>query len=451
MSSVQTGPATASSGAGSVTGPPGLPPGMPPLPPTFPPGVNPETYRIGEVTELLRSAAYFPIFNVPNPATPNQPVLLFPGLSDVPLLNQLMIAVHVNEQLHRFEVVVEPPVPDRGLTAVNRVGQPVARVRIRWTPIPEDFQASPGLLPPPTILNPFRSQRFCMLDGQLSFQDSAGSGFRAFGCGRTFPATSGGQQVLYIGAVIDVMEGLGVLDRLPGPTFPGATMVVNGFIQPPDNLALNLLVRIMDPGGALRARGPLTPLQPMPDPDPNAVFLFFLGEVDPDRPVQLVLGPGGMPIGSDVFEKLRLIRIAFDVGTAADLRSAGEEGPVVGTVSARLYFNFLDPRPVSPIQTTNGVFSFFDLDGRLLGTVLSNMVEGRAFKTDLAGAPMPVFRFGGFGPVLGGTGEFAGAAGMMSMNSAISVFPRTLSNLYVLRLEDPTGKLRARLGAGGLA
>ena len=69
---------------------------LPPLPPTFPPGVDPETYKIKEVTQLLRSAAYFPIFNIPNPSKPNQPVPLIPG---IPFLNQyLMIAVEVNEQ-----------------------------------------------------------------------------------------------------------------------------------------------------------------------------------------------------------------------------------------------------------------------------------------------------------------------------------------------------------------
>jgi len=55
---------------------------------------------------------------------------------------------------------------------------------------------------------------------------------------------------------------------------------------------------------------------------------------------------------------------------------------------------------------------------------------------------MPVFRFAGFGPILGGTGQFDGAEGMMTMNSAISVFPRTLSNLYTFRLYDPSGRFR---------
>jgi hypothetical protein len=39
----------------------------------------------------------------------------------------------------------------------------------------------------------------------------------------------------------------------------------------------------------------------------------------------------------------------------------------------------------------------------------------------------------------------------MMMNSVISVQPRTLSNLYVLRLDDPDGRYRAVSAAGGWA
>ena len=74
-----------------------------PLPPTFPPGSNPETYQIEKVNELLKSAAYFPIFNIPNPSNPNEPVLVIPGVSF------LMTAVNVNEELHRYEVIVAEP------------------------------------------------------------------------------------------------------------------------------------------------------------------------------------------------------------------------------------------------------------------------------------------------------------------------------------------------------
>src|SRR5947207_11261731 len=85
----------AKAGSGAAPGP------LPfPLPPTFPPGVDPETYKVEEVTRLLKSAAYFSIFNVANPNSPNQPLLLLPSV------DFLLIGVEVNEELHRFEVEV---------------------------------------------------------------------------------------------------------------------------------------------------------------------------------------------------------------------------------------------------------------------------------------------------------------------------------------------------------
>ncbi|HKH50099.1 MAG TPA: hypothetical protein VKM72_36065 [Thermoanaerobaculia bacterium] len=396
--------------------------------------------QIDEVTRLLEAAAYFPIFNVHNPSIPNQTVPLLPVLGE-----QLFLAINVNESLHRFEVVTH--VGPQGMTASNRMSrEPIAEVHIRWTTMPDDFAPGPGLLPPPTILNPFRSQRFTMLNGQLSFNDRKVSGVQAFGSGRTFPVTVNGQPALNIGAVIDVLSGSGDLAGLPNDTFPGATMVINGFIQPPNDLALNLILRVMDPTRQLAARGPVVPLVPSPaSPDPGAVFMFFLGEVDPRRPVRPMFGPDGRPIGLQVFENLRQVRVEYDIGTSASLQSRTETGPVVGTVSTMLYFDFQNPGSVIPVQTKGGVFSFHDPQGRSLGSVFANMVEGRAFRTYLPGASRPVFRMGGFGPIRGGTGALAGAAGMLSLNSVVSVTPSTLSNLYVFRFEDPNGGLRTRL------
>jgi hypothetical protein len=412
--------------------PSGLPGSPYPLPPTFPPGSNPETYEIEKVTQLLKSAAYFPIFNIPNPNTPNQPVLLIPG---IPFL---MTAVNVNEQLHRYEVTVAEPTLQNGLRARNRIGEAVANVHIRWTPIPEDFEAAPGKYPPTTLLIPFFSQRFCMLEGQLTFNDEAQSGFRAFGTGRTFPVTEAGKNRLRIGAVIEVLEGLGEFKNLTG------AFVINGYITPPNELALSLVLRIMDPKGTLKTQLAPLPFGEIPNPDVGAVFMFFLGEVDPSQPVKLNIAPDGTILGSEVRERLRLVNIGFDIASGQAPRSRTIEGPIVGNVSATLHFNPLDPRRVSPIQTTDGVFTFFDRQQKVLGKVLCNMVEGRAMRTALEGAPMPVFRFAGFGPILGGTEFFQGADGMMSMNSAISIFPRTLSNLYIFRFYDPEGKFQQR-------
>src|SRR5258708_20607758 len=68
-----------------------------PLPPTFPPGVDPETYEIAKVERLLKSAAYFPIFNVANPNDPNKPVPLIPGIPF--LLQYFMTPFEVNKSL----------------------------------------------------------------------------------------------------------------------------------------------------------------------------------------------------------------------------------------------------------------------------------------------------------------------------------------------------------------
>lgn len=400
---------------------------LPPLPPTFPPGVDPVTYQLGTVSRLLKSADYFSIFSIHNPAIPNTPI-------PSPRNPGSLIGIEANEELHRFEITVEEPTARGGLKAINRVGETVATVHVKWMLSPDDFEAAPGRVPPPTELNPTRSQRFTFLDGEMRFKDRARSGFRAFGAGRTFPVMVDNQLQLRVGAVVDVLEGFGRFEGLPG------TIVVNGYLAPPQGLFLNFILRFMDPKERLRTRSPLSALRRSPDPDPDSTFLVFLGEDDPDNPTTPSFTPEG--IRANVHELLRLVHIDFDVGTSKGIRSRTKAGPIVGRLSTTLAFNPQDPNPVTPYTTTNGVCTFFDRRKNIIGTLNANVVEGRAFRTELAGAPLPVFRFGGFGPFIGGTGQFADTIGMLSMNAVISVFPRTLSNLYVMRISDPDGKFR---------
>ena len=401
---------------------------LPPLPPSFPPGVDPATYQLDKVSRLLKSAGYFSIFSIHNPAIPNTPI-------PSPRNPGRLIGIEANEELHRFEITVEEPMNECGLKAINRVGEAVANVHVKWMLIPDDFEAGPGRIPPPTELDPTRSQRFTFLDGEMKFKDRERSGFHAFGAGRTFPVMIGNQLQLRVGAVVDVLEGFGKFKGLSG------TIIVNGYLAPPQGLFLNFIVRFMDPAGKLLARSPLSSLRRIPDPDPGSTFMVFLGEDDPDHPTTPSFTPEG--IRADVHELLRLVHINFDVGTSKDIRSRTKPGPIVGSLSTTLSFNPQDPNPVTPYKTTDGVFTFFDRRKNTIGTLKANVVEGRAFRTALAGAPLPVFRFGGFGPFISGTGPFADTIGMLSMNAAISVFPRTLSNLYVMRISDPDGRFRA--------
>jgi hypothetical protein len=405
---------------------PAAPPSLPiALSPTFPPGVDPATYRLASVSRLLKSAAYFSIFSIHNPNIQNTPI---PSPRDP----ESLIGIEAHEELHRFAIAVTGPTVECDLKAINRVGEAIADVHVKWMLMPDDFEAAPGRVPPPTELNPVRSQRFTFLDGQMKFRDRDHSGFRAFGAGRTFPVLIDNQLQLRIGAVVDVLEGFGRFKGLPG------TVVVNGYLTPPQGLFLNFMIRFMDSEGRLRARSSLRPLKRIPDPDRGSIFMVFLGEDDPNNPTTPSFTSTG--IQANVHELLRLVDINFDVGNS--IRSRTKVGAVVGKLSTTLSFNPQDPNSVTPYRTANGVFSFVDRRGHTVGTLNANVVEGRAFRTELAGAPFPVFRFGGFGPFISGTGPFTGALGMLSMNAVISVFPRTLSNLYVMRISDPDGKFR---------
>jgi len=404
-----------------------------PLPPVFPTGVNPETYRMEAVHAALREAAYLMMLTVPDASRPNVPILSGGN----------MVGVQVNEQPHRFDIRPAEPTLQRGLRAANLAGEPVARVSIRWMVCPEKFDAAPGKVPPPTPLNPFCSQRFVMLDGVFEFDDRRRSAIHAFGQGRTYPKFINGRPQLFLGAVISSLSCTGKLEGLV------ATNVVCGVIQPPSGLLLNFIWRIVDPSRRLRT-DTVRPVRQIQDPAPGVTSIAVLGETEPTEPVTLNIAPNGQLLGSNVVERLRLVHIEYDAATSKGVRTRLIQGPVVGTLRGTLHFNPLDPRPEFPIRTSNGVLSFHDRAGRTIGSVFANIDQGFAYRMPMPPAPMPVFRFGGYGFISNGDGFFTGTSGMMALNAAISVFPRTLSNMYLLRFNDPDHRFRARLSEAWL-
>lgn len=407
-----------------------------------------DTDRSNQVTELLKRAAYLPLFSMPNPLEPDVPISPLPLLTDlIPVLsNFILIGVYVNEAPHRFEVVVEQPTPSRGLAAAHSVGQQAATINVHFAITPENFYAGPGIVPPPTLFIPFFSQRFSFPQGQFQFMDKDKSGFQGFGAGRTFPITVGGQIQIRIVGIIQILEGLGKFQGLQG------IVVVNGEIKPPNELALFMMPRIMDPNGVLKAdiQPPIEPLVPVADPDPTTAFLFFLSEPDPDYPITMNRAGDGRILGVNLFERLRLVRIGFDIDTPQDIRSRTIEGPVVGSHRSTLIFDPNARGDVAPLYSCNDIYTFYDQDGRTCGTLSANLVEGRAFRTQLSGVPNPVFRIGGGGPLLQGTEQFVGAQGLASVNGVVSLDPPTVSNLYMLRIIDTAGAFRVIARGEGL-
>jgi hypothetical protein len=268
-----------------------------------------------------------------------------------------------------------------------------------------------------------------MLDGAMVFGDGQRSGFRGFGTGRTFPVRIGDRAQLRLGAVVDILQGFGRLQGLSG------TVTVNGYITPPFELALNFIIRLSDPGGRLQASSPLDSPRRGSAPDDDSTFFAVIGEDDPSQPTQTG-GVGGHVV---VHEVLRAVDIGFDAHRAGGMRARANIGRVVGSLETRLHFDPRDPRPVVPFRTSGSVFTFRDADARVVGCLSADLVEGRAFRLPgPEGTALPVFRMAGFGPILpGGSGQFADAVGMVSLNAAVSVFPSALSNCYVIRLWHP--------------
>src|SRR5262249_11482855 len=99
-------------------------PGLPPLPPASPPRVNPQLYKLGLVSYLLEKAAYFNMFAVDNPDEPDVPI---PAPGDP----NGMIGLYVHDVTHRFDVRVQQPTLERGLRAVNIVGEEAAQLSLR--------------------------------------------------------------------------------------------------------------------------------------------------------------------------------------------------------------------------------------------------------------------------------------------------------------------------------
>ncbi|HSU81147.1 MAG TPA: hypothetical protein VLR69_01955 [Thermoanaerobaculia bacterium] len=382
------------------------------------------TFNIGPVTALLERAGYFPLLLA-------APIRRGDG------------AFEVEHGVRRFAITTRQE--GARIVGRNQAGGPDAAVRFRWRFVPDDFEGGSGRVQPqpPLPFLPGASQRIEVLDWTLRFAGGE-SGFRAYGTGRTLPGAGAAAPAVGLAFVLDVLEGYGELAGLAG------TVVAAGTLDPRGTLELGLVARLMDPDGGLFTQEPLAPLPPGAGPESGVTWLTFLGQVDPTHPVTLRISLTQGLLGSNVFELLRVAALDFAAGPGGRLRSRATRGALAGSVGARLDFDPLSLNPITPIQTRCGVFDFQDEAGRSIGSVASNMIEGRSFRTRLEGMLLPVFRFGGFGPILGGTGKFAGARGIMTMSSVISVQPRTLSNLYILRLDDPDGRFRAAAqGASG--
>jgi hypothetical protein len=411
-------------GPGALRGQAGSPPHLPEQPSDAPPGVDPKY-----VQHLLDQAAYFNMLSLPDPREPNMPIPVSGDSGSV-------IGTYVSSLLHRFDVTVEVPTSDKGLQATNTVGESIAQHSFRFLVIPDDYWALPSREPPPTLLNPSSSQRFAMMNSVFKLGKEGEDGFYSFGTGRTFPATAG--EYLQITAVGAVTEGFGKFEGVQG------TYIINGILTPPDEFALQILIRIEDPARNFLTTSSLPKLEPIPDLESDSTFFTFYASVDPNHPTRWRTSPAGQILGMEVTEALRLVSLDFGERSGG-IQSKWTLGPTVGVATSTVLFDLEDPAPGTPespipYQAVEGVFTFFDQQGRSIGTFAGDTVEGREFRKSIPALHIPTLVFGGLGPIRNGTGVFSGIEGSMTLSAGGSIGPHVLSHLYVLRFDDLDGK-----------
>lgn len=399
--------------------------GPPALPPE--PSIRPE-----ELQRLVDQAAHFNIFSMPDAKGTNTPVLAR-GSKDV------VTGMNISETLHRFRIDVQPPTSAKPLRANNFVGEATGRFTHRWMVIPDDYVALPGREPPPTALDPSRSQRFVMLDSVCKFGDGK-DGFHGFGTGQTFPATVNGRRQLHAVAIGNVMEGFGRFKNHNAGTYVycGCLTLEQGFMG-------NILLRIMDSQRTLSMSSGLPSLQPRPNPEPETTYIIFRGQAVPTDAVRPRIAPDGQLLGLDVEQGLRLLHVDF-TNRETHLQSLTRVGQVIGKILAHVNFNPTAPggSAIDPIPfTTFDELTFFDTAGRTIGGLTGDSSEGRVFNILVSG--QKGIRFGGTGRILSGAGPFEGIEGLLTDNSVVVFTPHVSASVYVLRINDPKGRFRAAI------
>lgn len=206
------------------------------------------------------------------------------------------------------------------------------------------------------------------------------------------------------------------------------------------------MLRVMDPEEVIQTVGTLPTLDAGGWAEPGITYLMFRGQATESDKVAPLIGANGQLQGLNVAQQLRLFLTDASARGRGGLRSTSQIGQVIGEIDAQIIFNPSAPGggPLDPIPyTAYDEYKFTDSRGESVGSLFIDEGEGRTFNMPLAGAPgQPAIRFGGFGPILRGSGSLVGAEGLMTDNSVVSFTPHVSASVYVIRVNDPEGKYR---------
>ena len=322
--------------------------------------------------------------------------------------------------LRRYDVDFRISGFGTGMRGVNQLGEESGRISLKWTFRPDNASGSAGAI------------RNFMLEDLFVFDNDGRNQLRGVGTGSMVPSLFENGR-FGVEANGNIVEGTGVFAGVQG------SYVLTGNCER-SHLNIHFTIRLMDPDGAYHTVSDLLRLDGTQPADRVVTSLAFLGEPDPDMPVQL------RPTGATVHELLRAVHTDFDLGRRNDrLRSTMSLGPIVARWQTDVIFNPTNPsapgtadRPM-PVRLENVKITF--LDGAT-GTLDASISDGLGFIMKFPGVSGPLFRMTGFGPIGPGTGRFRNAKGALSMIGALDLAPATFSNYYLVHIVDPDGRFR---------
>lgn len=366
--------------------------------------------------ELVDAAAHFYVFSRPRPG----------GVRPI-RDGGAVIGVELEERWHRLRAVTLGPPWLAPLSRHDEVGEAVATLAHRWLFCPDDFEAAPGVQPPPTAFDPSRSQRFVMLDGRGTFEDTDGQ-FLSFGAGHTMPSRPGVPvRAQAVGATLGGSGGFAAFDE--------GTIAWCGTLCPEGGFAGNALLRAMDRDGRFRVDRLAPGFRSGEIARDDGRYVIFRGQASPGDPVTPAMGPDGRPAGLTVVQSLRGLDLDCWVRGSQGPRTCDAFGPLIGSITAHVAFDpqapgggVADPIPFATFDE----FHFRDRDGRRVGGFTADSSEGRVFKTLVGG--QPAIRFAGVGMIREGDGIFAGIRGQMTDSSVVLFAPHVSASVYVLRI-----------------
>ena len=415
-------------------------PSQPSTSPDVPlPDLNHQIYPYDLVQSILDQTANFSMFALPDPQ--HQPdATLTPQTPDDWYGLNGGYGLDLRSSVHRFESVVR--VGGEEFKAAQAIGERTGTMRSRWFFSPNDHKWSPGKSPAPWIFDPWRSQQFVMSECELTFGDEHSC--QCYGMGRTFPINVGGRHILLAGAVANVIKGTGRFAGREG------TLVCTGTITSDLGFYGNINLRVRDAEQTIVTEDKLAPITTERMPDVGNTFIE-LRLAKKDSSVQTTYGP---PPGNDQVSlitpsEMRSVRYSYTSGTGGP-RTQMTAGQLLGPMEATVFFNLLAPPGTAEAPasfTTQELYTFKTPQKHIVGTISCGVVQGYSFSLNFPSAPgQPGMRFAGIGPIEGGTGIFAGAQGMLTVNSLIGISPHALSLMHVLHLVDPSGRFTTMVG-----